>query len=387
MAGITCRRAHIADSSVGATAYHNLVHRYFPYVVFAEETYVGRQVREGHGRSEGREVQHNFLFVFRVLVRRNTVAVGNLDSAGTQIIFRRVVHREKRILCAAFHRHIAYRQPVFDGKGSRVPEKFEGFVSRAVNAKHTYESEHDVFPRDVAGERASQGHPYCGGHLEPQFAAHHSRRHIRGPHARGEAPECTVCAGVTVRADDESGGTDYTQFGQQGVFYSVFTCVVETAYTPFAGEIAHDFALFGGFDVFCGHEMVEHQHHSVGVFHRAADAAEFADCHGCSYVVAEHNVHVRGHEFARPHEIAARMAGEYFLGCSHFRCHNRLRNQTMPPCPVSLYSKLSASADQLASTISVETPTVVQDFFLSDEVISTRTIAPVAPELSTTRTL
>ena len=129
-------------------------------------------------------------------------------------------------------------------------------------------------------------------------------------------------AGVAVRAYNERTGADEPLFGQKGVFDAASSDIVELLDAVLAGEIAHDAALLGGFYVFRGHEMVEHEHNFFGADDAAARLFQPRDRDGRSDIVAEDDIHARGDEFAREDALSLRMTREYLLSSSLF--HSRL---------------------------------------------------------------
>jgi len=163
------------------------------------------------------------------------------------------------------------------------------------------------------------------------------------------------------------------------VFHADFAGVEKVYDTFFARELAHFLALFGGFDVLVGREMVEHKRDLFPVENAAAARlAVFVDRHGRGDVVGKHQVKVSQNHVAGRDALPAAVGRQDFLAGSHTASLSFL---------LSKYSMESVSAFQLAAMMSVETPTVVQVSVPSVLSMSTRTFAAEAFSAVSTRTL
>ena len=82
--------------------------------------------------------------------------------------------------------------------------------------------------------------------------------HVGGADTGGEGTQCTIGAGVTVRADDAVACGHDAFFRQQGVLNAHLAHIVEVKDIVFVGELAALLGLGGTLDVLVGHKVVQH---------------------------------------------------------------------------------------------------------------------------------
>ena len=373
-------RPHILHPAVGAGADDRLVDLHLT-VAFIDGVGVFRQMGEGHGGTQGGQIDGDDLLVFRVLV-------GRIDhrfplEAALYIGHGDLVHREDAVFGPRLDGHVGDAEPVVDREGSHaLPGEFQGFVERAVHADHADEVEDHILAAHIAGGLAGEDDFQGGGHLEPGGAGGHARGQVGGTHAGGEGAQRAIGAGMAVRADDAVAGADQSLFRKDGVFHAHPAHVEEILHIVLAGEFPHPLDLFRRFDVLVGGEVIHHQRHPALVENTAGAATlKFIDRHRRGDVVAQAEIQLGLDQLPGRHLRQTR------VGCQDLLCHCHSHVYSSSLSLISLYSMESLRAIQLASITSLETPTVVHSLTPSVDVMRTRTLAAVACRESMTRTL
>ena len=297
---------------------------------------VGRQVREGDGGLQLREVDRDGAGV-------GGVRIGGEDTGGLGVVRLQIaaaggVHGEDAVLGAGLDGHVGDCQAVVHREGLHAGAgEFERHVTGAIDADEADQVEDQVLARDMLLELAGEDDVDRLGHLEPGLAGGHAVGGVRGPNAGGECAEGAVGAGMAVGADHAVAGGDESLFREEGVFDAAVVADLEVVlHLLVTGEGAHAGALLGGLDVLVGGEVVRDERDLRAVEHlRGAEGGEGFDGDGGGDVVREDEVEFRHHEFAGVDFLLARVGGEDFLGHCHvhgdsFKSRGARRPSTLP---------------------------------------------------------
>jgi hypothetical protein len=99
-----------------------------------------------------------------------------------------------------------------------------------------------------------------------------------------------------------------------------FANVIEVGDILCARKFAAHFALFSRFDIFIGGEVVHYEGDFFFIENVAAEFIIFADSHGGSDVVAEHEAEVSENKLTCGNAFEPCGAREYFLRHGHSHC-------------------------------------------------------------------
>ena len=306
--------------SVGARTDNHLVDNHF--ADFVERLGVFGQVRESYRRFDLAQINFVRFVVDCVLVR--LIHDVRAFRSALHVVNRLFIYFENTVFRARLDCHVRNRESIVNGERFHaLADEFHGLIQRAVHADFADNMQDDVLARHVFIQLAFKHEFNRGRHFEPSLTRRHTARHIRRAYARGERADCAVRTRMRVRADNDVPRHYQALFGEQGVFDTHTTYVVEMGYLVFVTKVAAHFALYRRLDVFVGGKVVhDHRYFILIEYLFRADTVEFAYRYGRSNVVAEHSIHVHEHELPCLYFIQPCVRRKDFL--RHCHCHCRL---------------------------------------------------------------
>ena len=213
-------------------------------------------------------------------------------AAACKISLGHLIHREDAVLGTGFNRHVADAQAVVHGKAfhARAGE-LHGFIQCAVHTDHADDVQNQILAGhpgiEFAGEHELDGR----GHLEPCHAGGHACGHIGGAYTGGEGAQCTIGAGVAVRADHAVAGGDDAFFRQKGVLNAHLAYIVEVEDIVFIGKFPALLGLGSALDILIGYKVIQHDGDMLFIEHAVKTGAlKLVDGHRGGDIVAQHNV-------------------------------------------------------------------------------------------------